>query len=201
MASSSKTEIILMIAENFGVQATERIIYLWLSLLEDYPEAVCQKAALSLIRNAGNNQVAFNSMPPFALMQKELDALTGQFSDPKEQCLANASNAWNKLMKAVEVFGSYRVPKGFDRTLLYCIRSLGGWSVICNWKESDLNWRKKEFLELYQLADGKVDLLEAGTQAIDAFYEGNIALSSADTKNAVSDYMESLKERQKALEK
>lgn len=157
MQSEAKMEVVYMVAENFGVTITERVMFLWLSLLDEYPDAVVQKAALNLIRNTGNEQVAYKTMPPFSVMQRELDAISGKVSDQKELTALRTEKAWDNLLKAIEAYGSYRMPDGLDDTTRYCIRSLGGWSAVCNWRESDLNWRRKEFADLFATVDGRTD--------------------------------------------
>ena len=191
-SDEQKIETLRMIAENFGVVLSERAIFMWLGLLEDYTLPEIQKAAMNLIRHAGNNEVAYKTMPPFALMQKELDAVTGRFVT--QSLDARAESAWEKLIDSVETFGSYQIPKELDKTSLYCIHSLGGWRAVCNWRESEMNWRKKDFIDLYKLADGKTELLEAGPQAIEAYTRGTLEISATDTKKAVADFMDTLKD-------
>lgn len=188
-----RIEILNMIAENYGVTMSDRIMFMWLGLLADYDFRDIQKAAMNLIRHSGNDQVAYKTMPPFALMQRELDKVCGAITDPEEKLTLLAETAWNGLLTAINRYGSYRMPEDLDDTTLYCLRSMGGWQVVCNWRESELNWRKKEFLELFALADGKVEMLESGPEAIEALSPPSIGPTT--TKDALGGFMQSLKAR------
>lgn len=161
-------DVILMIAENYGATVSERTLYMWQAMLEDYPVEMVSKAAMNLIRNVGPEKVAYKTMPPFALMQKELDAVSGGISDRAYLLEMKAEAAWDTLLETIERVGSYRVPSNLDETTLYCIRSLGGWRRVCSWLESELQWRKEEFTDLFKSVNGKTAELMAGIDAVEA---------------------------------
>lgn len=185
-------DVILMIAENYGATVSERTLYMWQTMLEDYPAEMVTKAAMNLIRNVGPEKVAYKTMPPFALMQKELDAVTGGISDRAYLLEMKAEAAWDTLLETIERVGSYRVPSNLDETTLYCIRSLGGWHRVCCWLENELQWRKEEFTDLFKSVNGKTAELMAGVSAVDA-----LGMRGKSEPKAIGDfagsYLESIK--------
>ena len=186
-----RIEVLNMIAENYGVTMSDRIMFMWLGLLADYDFRDIQKAAMNLIRHTGNDQVAYKTMPPFALMQKELDKVCGAITDPEEKLTLLAETAWSGLLTAINRYGSYRMPDDLDETTVYCLRSMGGWQVACNWLEDDLHWRKKEFVELYKTAHGRTDALMLGVDAVEALGTGKREPSAIGS--FAKDFLDSIK--------
>ena len=72
-----KLAVLNGLAGNYAATLSPETAKMWLYLLKDYDVAVVQAAALAMIRRCGSETVPYRTMPPFALMQKELDRMTG----------------------------------------------------------------------------------------------------------------------------
>ncbi len=178
MADAEREEKLAAIsglAGNFSASLSPETAKMWLFLLKDYSAGETQAAALALIRKHGTETVPYRTMPPFALMQKELDLITGALRG-EESLKLQARAEWGKLLSAIEESGSWREPD-LNRTTAYCVRCLGGWAQVCRWKMEDICWREREFLSLWEESAGREEMLEAGSEAVKAL-EGNDGLAA-----------------------
>ena len=164
MSELSKDVCVRMIAVNFAADLSEEQLRLWLVLLASYSREQVQQAATALLRRCGSEQVRFGAMPPFALMQKELDAVTGALRGERNLA-AQAEAEWGLLLARMTECGRYREPRLHPVTALV-VRQMGGWPRACAWKDTDLPWRHKEFLDLWKMASGNENVLPLGAAAV-----------------------------------
>ena len=75
--AEEKMRLIRMLASNYSAELDEDTATLWLVLMSAYSVEDCRSAVLSVVRGCGFESVRFGSLPPFALIQRELDARTG----------------------------------------------------------------------------------------------------------------------------
>lgn len=61
-----------------------------------------------------------------------------------------ASIAWLEVENSIRTVGSYGTLKLEDKQALATVKNMGGWLSICQCNESDLTWKRKEFIELYE---------------------------------------------------
>ena len=181
-----KLAVLNGLAGNYAATLSPETAKMWLFLLKDYDVATVQAAALAMIRRYGSETVPYRTMPPFALMQKELDAATGAVRG-EENVLLQARAEWTRLLELMKSRGSWREPE-LDRTTAYCVRSFGGWERVCRWKMEELPWRERDFLQLWQQSRGKEDVLALGGGAVKALEApgGRAALSPEDFRNRLT---------------
>lgn len=181
-----KLAVLNGLAGNYAATLSAETAKMWLFLLKDYDVATVQAAALAMIRRYGSETVPYRTMPPFALMQKELDAATGAVRG-EENVLLQARAEWTRLLELMKSRGSWREPE-LDRTTAYCVRSFGGWERVCRWKMEELPWRERDFLQLWQQSRGKEDVLALGGGAVKALEApgGRAALSLEDFRNRLT---------------
>lgn len=161
-----KLAVLHGLAGNFSATLSPETSKLWLFLLADYSVQQVQKAALNVIRSCGNDDVPYKTMPPFALLQRELDAAAGTVRGA-ENIELQARAEWNRLLDAISEYGSYREPK-MHKTTAYCVRSMGGWAQVCRWKTDDYVWRERDFLTLWVQSHDKTDAMEHGCDVVAA---------------------------------
>lgn len=184
----SKLAILTGLAGNYSATLAPETSKMWLFLLKDYSVEQVQAAALNVIRKRAD--VPYKSMPPFAMMQAELDQLDGTVRGEANIEL-QAEAEWNLLLESISEYGSWRTPALCPVTERV-VRMMGGWQVVCSWLEKDLNWRHKEFVELWQQVQGKEEFLALGADAV-----AILALPSPERKQS----MEQIQfKRQKLLE-
>ena len=151
------------LAGNYSATLAPETSKMWLFLLQNYTAAQVQAAALNIIRK--HSDVPYRSMPPFAMMQAELDAMDNTVRGEKNVKL-QAEAEWNDLLDAIEGWGSWRGEPDLHPVTSRVVRMMGGWTCACKWLEKDLNWRHKEFCELWEEVQGKEEFLLAGAEGI-----------------------------------
>lgn len=162
--NEEKAQLVRMLASNYGAALTEEVATLWLMLLAPYAVEECRRAVLAVVRRFGHEAVQFGCMPPFALVQKELDRSTGTLRG-EDSLAAQAEAEWGRLLEEARRAGSWRVPRLHPTTALV-VRQFGGWAVICTWKEAELSWKHKEFIAAWRAACGREDAMALGADAV-----------------------------------
>lgn len=185
-----KLAILNGLAGNYAATLSPETAKMWLFLLKDYSVQQTQAAALSVIRKHGTEAVPYKTMPPFALMQKELDAMTGTVRG-EEGLKLKARAEWGKLLAMIESYGSYREPD-MNRTTAYCVRSFGGWAQVCRWKMEELPFRERDFIQLWEQCHGKEEFLALGCEAVNRLEAtaGNKAINMKEFQTKKAQLME-----------
>ncbi|HJD97796.1 DUF6475 domain-containing protein [Mailhella massiliensis] len=162
--NEQKAQLIRMLASNYSAALNEEAATLWLTLLAPYSVEHCRRAVLAVLRRYGHEAVQFGFMPPFALVQKELDRISGALHG-EENTAAQAEAEWGRLLEEARRAGSWRVPALHPTTALV-VRQFGGWNVVCAWKEAELSWKHKEFIAAWRAASGREDAFALGADAV-----------------------------------
>ena len=155
----AKLAILNGLAGNYSATLAPETSKMWLYLLKNYSVAQVQEAALNVIRKHAD--VPYRSMPSFAMMQAELDALDGTLRG-EENVRLQAEAEWSWLIGNVDSYHEPRMHPVTERV----VRMMGGWQCICSWLEKDLNWRHKEFTDLWKTVQGKEEYLALGAAGI-----------------------------------
>lgn len=142
---AKKSKLLNAMAGNFGVKVPADTLDLWLDRLSMYTAEQVGAAVMVVI-----DTYEYKCLPPFAVVKKALDAVTGQ---SQAAITDEAGEAWQYMMKQVASVGRNRTPNLPERTA-EIMRSLGGWSAVCNWTNDEMPFRKREFVGLWQ---SKVD--------------------------------------------
>lgn len=166
-----------MLASNYSAELDEDTATLWLVLMSAYSVEDCRCAVLSVVRGCGFESVRFGSLPPFALIQRELDARTGTVRGERNLAL-QAEAEWGRLLEEVRSCGFWRTPK-LHPTTEFVVRQLGGWERVCRWKEEDLSWKRREFLSAWREAAGREDVLSLGAEAVAGLDRGPVRLTTS----------------------
>ena len=157
--NDKKVMALMVLAANFGKEFPECLLPIWLELLEPYPASLVNKAVKQLILS-----YEYKTIPPFAVLKAMLDKITGQVDEEDRLALA-AEAEWNKLLADISSRGYYKPPE-FCPTTAFVLRSMGGWEAACSWSAPKMEWRHKEFLELWKQAHGKEEVMELGGNAV-----------------------------------
>ncbi len=175
--AEEKMRLIRMLASNYSAELDEDTATLWLVLMSAYSVEDCRCAVLSVVRGCGFESVRFGSLPPFALIQRELDARTGTVRGERNLAL-QAEAEWGRLLEEVRSCGFWRTPK-LHPTTEFVVRQLGGWERVCRWKEEDLSWKRREFLSAWREAAGREDVLSLGAEAVAGLDRGPVRLTTS----------------------
>lgn len=162
--TQQRVQLLNLLATNYKATLSKEDITLWLMMLADYPLPAVRRAVTGLVRKYGSEAVPFNSLPPFALMQRELDRVTGGMGE-KENLALMAESEWGRLLDLCESVGSYGSPK-MHPTTAYVVRQMGGWANVCRWREDELQWRHRDFVERWQQCHGREEIMELGADEV-----------------------------------
>lgn len=161
MSDDRKVMALMALAANFGKDLPDCLLAMWLDLLKPYSAQHVSEAVKRVIL-----AYEYKTIPPFAILKRELDRLTGEVS-PEKALPMQAEAEWTRLLDLLRRHGAYRQPDDLHPTTAQVLRSMGGWDNACQWEEAKLEWRRKEFIEAWQLAHGHVDLMALGAAAIE----------------------------------
>ena len=162
--TKQRIQLLNMLAQNYSATLDADALDLWLMLLAEYPLPVMRRAILGVIRAHGFEVVQYKSMPPFALVQRELNKLTGAVKQ-EESLPLMAEAEWGRLLDMCESVGSYGTPK-MHATTAFVVRQMGGWANVCRWREDELQWRHKDFVSRWQQCHGREEIMELGADEV-----------------------------------
>lgn len=182
-----KARLIRLLAANYSADIDEDTTMLWLMLLAPYSVEQCRRAVLALVKGYGYEAVSFGSMPPFALMQRELDAQTGEVRGEQNAAL-RAEAEWGRLLEQIRLAGSWREPD-LHPTTAFVVRQLGGWNRVCRWKEEELGWKRREFCAAWRECCGREEVLALGAEAVSRLEEGPVRLDASLLTRALGGVM------------
>jgi len=152
-----KALAITVLAENFGKELSPALASLWLDLLAPYDAAHVQAAVRAVIEG-----YEYKTLPPFAVLKHELDNLSGT----SEQAMALQAEAeWVLLRENIARLGIYKQPH-MHPTTAHVVRVMGGWEAVCHWETRSLDFKHKDFCELWTQAHGKTDALALGAEEV-----------------------------------
>lgn len=155
---AQKTEALTALAENFGKEFSQALLDMWLEMLGSYSVHQVKGAIRVVIE-----RYEYKTMPPFAVIKKALDDLTGSSDKALElQALAE----WERLLDLIGTKGSYTVPANLHPTTAYVVRVMGGWQQMCEWQTAYLGIKQREFVHTWMLANGKTEVMELGAVAV-----------------------------------
>lgn len=160
MPETKKALAIAALAENFGKELSEALLSMWLDLLAPYPAPLVEEAARRVV-----SRYAYKTMPPFAILRQAIDEAQGMDAGHARR---EAIGAWERVCAAISAFGPYRAP-ALDERSLRIVRLMGGWEAACSWERASLDFKRRDFLALWQ-EDGAHDIpaLEATCAAAPA---------------------------------
>lgn len=151
--------------ENFGKTMPEALMSLWLELLEPYSAADVCDAVKAVIET-----YEYKTIPPFAVLKRALDDLAGT----SERLLElQAVAEWSVLLDAIDRHGYYGCPV-LHPTTACVVRLFGGWESVCVWTEKGMNFKRKEFIDLWRLSDQNRDALPQGADAVRKALSGRV---------------------------
>ncbi len=64
-----------------------------------------------------------------------------------------ATLAWGQVIREIRRVGSWGTLKLDDKQAMAAVKSLGSWQQLCNSTETEMTWKKKEFISIYETYD------------------------------------------------
>lgn len=155
---SAKGAALKALGENFGKTFSPELAATWLELLAPYPAAMVSLAVKVVILG-----YEYKTLPPFAVLKKALDELTGVSEKTLElQAIAE----WTMLTEAMPTYGAANKPD-LHPTTDFVLRILGGWlNACCHWHPKDMDFKRKDFIRLWVESHGRTDHMRLGAAGV-----------------------------------
>ncbi len=151
-----KSLAITALAENFGKEFSDTLLELWLKSLEKYTAQEVEIAVAKVI-----DSYEYKTLPPLAVIKK---FLTPDKEKP-EALEAQALAEWTALLHALETNGHYSPPKLHPTTEIV-LRQMGGWQAACQWERKHCDFKRRDFIELWQGVNGNEPQMIEGADAM-----------------------------------
>lgn len=91
-----------------------------------------------------------------------------------------AAMAWACIERDIRRIGSYGTLKLEDKQALATIKAMGGWQSICQTETSKMEWKRKEFIRMYETFE------RTPLEALPSSLPGRIELSEAKKSGPVA---------------
>lgn len=124
------------LCELYKQTPSEFILDTYYNLLKDFELNQVEKALNICLRT-----YKYNTLPKPAEIIQYLE------DSPSDKALS----AWLQVLEGIRLGGYYRTVEFFDKTIHYCIDSLGGWMWLCSQSKDDMPFIEKRFLDLYRI--------------------------------------------------
>lgn len=156
-------------AQYFERAMPDTVIEIYMTALKPFSDAaICDALNKSIL-----------TMKFFPKVAEIIEKIQGTIPSTKD-CSAVA---WSKLILAIERHGVWRSVVFQDAPIMAAVKAMGGWERVCEWQTPELNWRQKEFCELYSgLQHAEAPAYMPGTSE-----RANIAAGQATEPPALAD--------------
>lgn len=154
-ALERKTMAVAAIAENFGKEITPELLKIWLSLLSRYTPEQVEAGAVRVIE-----AYEYKTMPPYAVLREAIEDSAG-IGQKAAKLKAAAEWAW--LQDAI---ARHDIREEIHPTTAHVVRIMGGWQAVGMWETRYIDLKRREFVDLWMQADGKVDVLAMGAAGV-----------------------------------
>ena len=148
-----KAMALVALAANFDKKMPEALLELWLELLAPYSAETVRAAVRKVMET-----YAYKTLPPFAVIKEALDDLAGVSDRSLER---QAVAEWGVLLRAIAGHGYCHKP-ALHPTTEYVVRLLGGWQTVCLWTQSELSFKRRDFVDFWIESHGRVEWMEQG---------------------------------------
>lgn len=169
MQEKKKIVALSAMTKNYNAKLDDDLLDFWLELLDGYSAEHVGQAVKSVIK-----AYEYKTLPPFAVIQAELDKLTGQDKEAKKNA---PFEAWEAVQRELDSSPNREKCPNFEPRILYALKLIGGWYRLCNATFDDLVWRKKEFCTAYGNA------LDTPLEFLEIPYQERLAIEENQVKN------------------
>ncbi len=106
-----------------------------------------------------------------------------------------ATLAWGQVIREIRRVGSWGALKLDDKQAMAAVKSLGSWQQLCGSTETEMTWKKKEFISIYETYDktpieflpsslpGRIGLVEHKKEVAESFASIQDGINAYRLKN------------------
>jgi hypothetical protein len=143
--------VMAALGEATGQEPTDFKIKIYAKGLEDMPIEDIEKSAWEIMRNR-----TLASFPKIGELREQVN---GKKQDLAVLALAN-------LEKGIARIGRYRSAQFEDSIIMACVESMGGWIQVCSYEMREWEFKKKDFVRLYEALCSNPGRLQAPSRLV-----------------------------------
>lgn len=166
-------DLMMAAGEVYGREVTQPMAAIYFSALANVSIEQVQEAMMAHMQNPDSGQF----FPKPADLIKQMTGTTKQQDAAIED---RAAVAWACIERDVRRIGSYGTLKLDDKQALATIKAMGGWQSICQTETSKMEWKRKEFIRMYETFE------RTPLDALPSSLPGRIELSEAKAAGPVA---------------
>lgn len=136
-------DLMMAAGEVYGREVTQPMAAIYLSALASVSIEQVQEAMMAHMQNPDSGQF----FPKPADLIKQITGTTKQQDAAIED---KAAIAWACIERDIRRIGSYGTLKLEDKQALATVKAMGGWQSICQTETSKMEWKRKEFIRMYE---------------------------------------------------
>ena len=136
-------DLMMAAGEVYGREVTQPMAAIYFSALANVSIEQVQEAMMTHMQNPDSGQF----FPKPADIIKQMTGTTKQQDAAIED---KAAIAWACIERDIRRIGSYGTLKLDDKQALATVKAMGGWQSICQTETSKMEWKRKEFIRMYE---------------------------------------------------
>lgn len=136
-------DLMMAAGEVYGREVTKPMAAIYFSALANASIEQVQEAMMAHMQNPDSGQF----FPKPADLIKQMTGTTKQQDAAIED---RAAIAWACIERDIRRVGSYGSLKLDDKQALATVKAMGGWQSICQTETSKMEWKRKEFIRMYE---------------------------------------------------
>lgn len=140
---SAFRDMMMAAGEVYGREITKPLLQMYFAALAQVGIEKVQAAMMAHMQNPDSGQF----FPKPADIIKQMTGTTKQQDAAIED---KAAIAWACIERDIRRIGSYGTLKLEDKQALATVKAMGGWQSICQTETSKMEWKRKEFIRMYE---------------------------------------------------
>lgn len=136
-------DLMMAAGEVYGREVTQPMAAIYFSALASVSIEQVQEAMMAHMQNPDSGQF----FPKPADLIKQMTGTTKQQEAAIED---KAAIAWACIERGIRRIGSYGTLRLEDKQALATVKAMGGWQSICQTETSKMEWKRKEFIRMYE---------------------------------------------------
>lgn len=170
---SAFRDMMMAAGEVYGREITKPLLQMYFAALAQAGIDQVQAAMMAHMQNPDSGQF----FPKPADLIKQMTGTTKQQDAAIED---RAAIAWACIERDIRRIGSYGTLKLDDKQALATVKAMGGWQSICQTETSKMEWKRKEFIRMYEAFE------RTPLEALPSYLPGRAELSEVKRSGPVA---------------
>ena len=166
-------DMMMAAGEVYGREITKPLLQMHFAALSHASIEQVQNAMMAHMQNPDSGQF----FPKPADIIKQMTGTTKQQDAVIED---RAAIAWACIERDIRRIGSYGTLKLDDKQAMAAVKAMGGWQSICQTETSKMEWKRKEFIRMYETLE------RTPLEALPSSLPGRIEMSEKKAEGPVA---------------